>query len=156
MIEFTTTADLLARLREHAGDQFDAVFHAAAVSDFGFGAVFERTPDGALQKINSGKYSTRKGRLLAELVPTPKIIAELRGLFPSAKIVGWKYEVNGTSKQAVEIGKRQIQINSIDCTVVNGPAYGSGWGIVSGGGLTQHCPSPQSLAEELLRLCSQR
>src|SRR5262245_18841011 len=45
---FTTTADLCARLRSLAGKQVGAVFHAAAVSDFAFGKIFERSPKGKL------------------------------------------------------------------------------------------------------------
>src|SRR3954464_16084477 len=39
VIEFTTTGNLLDHLRREAQGSFNAVFHAAAVSDFGFGAV---------------------------------------------------------------------------------------------------------------------
>ena len=34
------------------------------------------------EEIKSGKLSTREGTLLAELVPTPKLIARLRESFP--------------------------------------------------------------------------
>src|SRR5881396_3056907 len=37
---FTTTADLRDRLRALGGEAVDAVFHAAAVSDFTFGKVW--------------------------------------------------------------------------------------------------------------------
>src|SRR5213593_2473128 len=79
---FTTTADLRDRLQALAGDSVQAVFHAAAVSDFTFGKVWERTVSGELIEAKAGKISTRHGTLLAELVPTPKIIAHLRSWFP--------------------------------------------------------------------------
>src|SRR5688500_14190968 len=41
-ITFTTTQDLLDRFREAAKEGYDAIFHAAAVSDFHFGAVHRR------------------------------------------------------------------------------------------------------------------
>lgn len=75
---FTTTADLRARLQVYAGQAVGAVFHAAAVSDFAFGKIWRDSPAGERTELKSGKLSTRQGMLLAELVPTPKIIAELR------------------------------------------------------------------------------
>src|SRR5580658_392301 len=73
---FTTTADLRRRLQELGGGGAAAVFHAAAVSDFTFGKIWERAADGALSEIRAAKISTRGGSILAELTPTPKIIAE--------------------------------------------------------------------------------
>ncbi len=92
---FTTTANLRERLQALASPAVAAVFHAAAVSDFTFGKVWRRLPQGELGELKGGKLSTREGTLLAELLPTPKIIAELRQWFPTARLVGWKYEVEG-------------------------------------------------------------
>lgn len=94
---FSTPADLLEKLRRLATDQPCAIFHAAAVNDFGFGKIYEKREDGSLEELHSGKFSSRSERpLLAELVPTPKILPQLRDLFPRGFIVGWKYEVEGT------------------------------------------------------------
>ena len=79
---FTTTADLRQRLRALAGQPVQAVFHAAAVSDFAFGKIWRRSTGGDLTEIKSGKLSTRDGLLLAELAPTPKIIVECATGFP--------------------------------------------------------------------------
>src|SRR6516165_2186629 len=94
---FTTSADLRDRLVALSAQPMDAVFHAAAVGDFTFGKVWSRSPGGELQEIRAAKLSTRQGILLAELVPTPKIIAGLRACFPKAVLVGWKYEVDGNT-----------------------------------------------------------
>jgi phosphopantothenate---cysteine ligase (CTP) len=128
---FTTTADLRLRLRALADEGWDAVFHAAAVSDFTFGEAFRRTSDGTLSPVQSGKLSTRGESLLVELLPTPKIISELRGWFPRATLVGWKYEVDGTRESVVEKASRQIFENQTDACVANGPAYGEGFGFVT-------------------------
>src|SRR5215471_17439585 len=45
---FTTTANLAARLEAMGETKVGAVFHAAAVSDFGFGKVWVRSSDGRL------------------------------------------------------------------------------------------------------------
>jgi phosphopantothenoylcysteine decarboxylase/phosphopantothenate--cysteine ligase len=128
---FTTTDNLRLRLRALADEGWDAVFHAAAVSDFTFGKTFSRDNKGALHAVQSGKLSTRGEPWLVELVPTAKIIAELRGWFPRATIVGWKYEVDGTRDQVIEKASRQIFENQTDACVANGPAYGEGFGLVT-------------------------
>jgi phosphopantothenoylcysteine synthetase/decarboxylase len=151
-VVFTTTDDLLQRFRSAATTPFDAVFHAAAVSDFRFGQVFRRSSDGALEPLKSGKFGTREGTLLAELVPTAKVIAESRGLFPSTRIFGWKYEVDGNRQGTVMLGQKQIAENRSDFCVVNGPAYGVGFGIVNPAGFALHCDDRETLYPELLRL----
>jgi phosphopantothenoylcysteine synthetase/decarboxylase len=154
--EFTTTENLLGQLRHCSAQTYDALFHAAAVSDFKFGQVFEKLADGRLEPLSSGKFSTRSGVLLAELVPTPKIISELRGFFPKAKIFGWKYEVEGGQAGALSAGKKQLLANHTDYCVVNGRAYGSGFGVLAKDGSFEHVPDATVLCQVLLRLASNR
>ena len=150
---FTTTSDLRERLRTRGGNQPCAVFHAAAVSDFGFGQVWSRTTAGDLLPVKSGKLSTREGKLLAELVPTPKIIAELRAWFPVPSIiVGWKYEVEGDQAGTIGLAIKQMKECQTDACVVNGPAYGPGFGLVVCGGSVTHVGDSTSLFEALHKL----
>src|ERR1043165_4578125 len=127
---FTTTIDLQNRLRTLANQTVNAVFHAAAVSDFGFGKVWSRSPQGDLKEIKSGKFSTREGTLVAELLPTPKIISELRKWYPKTRLVGWKFEVDGTRDDVIREAEKQLAVCSTDACVANGPAYGEGFGLV--------------------------
>lgn len=150
--KFTTTASLLEKFRALAGGDVGAVFHAAAVSDFRFGKIFERLPSGELVEAKSGKISTRSGALMAELVPTPKVIAELRGLFPSAKLVGWKYEVDGNRESVLAAAERQLRECRTDACVANGPAFGLGFGIVRGSGDCQHVRGAEQLFTALAEL----
>ncbi len=151
---FTSTDNLRLRLRAFADESWDAIFHAAAVSDFTFGKVFARSADGELTEVQAGKLSTRGEPLLAELVPTPKIIADLRGWFPRATIVGWKYEVDGSRDQVLEKASRQIFENQTDACVANGPAYGEGFGIVTPAG-SDHVVDRDDLFAALLALAEQ-
>lgn len=129
---FSTPADLLEKLRRLATDQPCAIFHAAAVNDFGFGKIYEKREDGSLEELHSGKFSSRSERpLLAELVPTPKILPQLRDLFPRGFIVGWKYEVEGTLPELIAKARRQLEESRSDLCVMNGPAYGPGFGLLS-------------------------
>jgi phosphopantothenoylcysteine decarboxylase/phosphopantothenate--cysteine ligase len=149
---FTTTADLRDRLQALAGKSINAVFHAAAVSDYTFGKIWSRSPKGDLTEIKSGKISTRKGVLVAELVPTPKVIAGLRDWFPQARIVGWKYEVDGDRRRAVAAAEKQIRECLTDACVANGPAYGEGFGVVRTNGKCTAVADVAALFESLARL----
>jgi phosphopantothenoylcysteine synthetase/decarboxylase len=142
---FTTTADLRERFQAHARQPVDAIFHAAAVSDFTFGKVWIRSPDGQLTEARSGKISTREGTLLAELLPTPKILAELRAWYPQARLVGWKYEVEGGRADVIGLAERQLAECRTTASVANGPAYGLGFGLVTGIGTFSHLPDSAAL-----------
>ncbi len=142
---FTTTANLRDHLRALASKAVDAVFHAAAVSDFSFGKVWRRSPHGDLIELTAGKFPTREGTLVAELAPTPKIIAELREWFPKARLVGWKYEVEGGRASVIRLAERQIIECRTDACVANGPAYGAGFGFVRSGGEFTHLPDTAAL-----------
>ena len=131
---FTTAADLSAKLQTLAKQNVEAVFHATAVSDFKFGKVWSRDASGELIEITSGKFSTRAGTLLAELVPTPKIISSLRDWFPTSRLVGWKYEVDGDHASVLKSAREQIETCRTNACVANGPAYGKNFGILASDG----------------------
>ncbi|HOC54654.1 MAG TPA: phosphopantothenoylcysteine decarboxylase [Verrucomicrobiota bacterium] len=142
---FTTTADLRERLRALAGSAVQAVFHTAAVSDFAFGKVWRPPSQGALVELSAGKLSSREGPLLAELVPTPKIIADLRSWFPRARLAGWKYEVEGDRSGMIRRAEEQLAECRTDACVANGPAYGAGFGLVQAGGSCIHVADAPAL-----------
>jgi phosphopantothenoylcysteine synthetase/decarboxylase len=149
---FSTTADLRERLQELSRQPVDAVFHAAAVSDFTFGKVWSRSDAGEMTEVKSGKISTRQGTLLAELVPTPKIIAELRQWYPKSKLAGWKYEVEGDRAHAIQLGENQMRECGTNACVVNGKAYGIGFGLVTSPGNCVHLKEPGALFAALEQL----
>lgn len=132
VLRFSTTQDLARQLESQAKHPVQAVFHAAAVNDFAFGQVWRRTPFGPLEPVQEGKVSTRAEGLLVELVPAPKIIASLRTWFPKAQLVGWKYEVDGDRNTVLKNARDQITSYQTQGCVVNGPAYGSGYGWIQG------------------------
>lgn len=134
METFTTTDDLGERLARWRLEGIEAVFHAAAVNDFRFGRIYEQEPDGRLTEWKEGKIASRSGKhLLAELVATPKILTNLRGWYPRAFLAGWKYEVDGGRKEVVEKGLRQMRECRTDACVLNGPAWGLGFGLLGPG-----------------------
>jgi phosphopantothenoylcysteine decarboxylase/phosphopantothenate--cysteine ligase len=146
---FSTTADLRVKLKALSAKKADAIFHAAAVGDFAFGRIFAPDAANKLVEIKGRKIPTRQGKLLAELLPTPKIIAELRGWFPRTKIVGWKFEADGKRAEAIAAARRQIAEASTDLCVVNGPAYGEGFGLLGKKGEPAHLANPPVLFDAL-------
>jgi phosphopantothenoylcysteine synthetase/decarboxylase len=150
---FSTTADLRAKLKSFSGKKADAIFHAAAVSDFAFGKIFAPGESGKMAEIKAKrKISTNLGKLFAELLPVPKILAELRGWFPEAKITGWKFETDGGRADAIALARKQIADCQTDLCVVNGPAYGEGFGLVQSKGEAAHLASPPVLFDVLEKL----
>jgi len=127
-IPFTTNADLLDHLAAIPDrETIRAVLHAAALCDFRVRSAATATGDAT----SSAKISSGQGRLTLVLEPAPKVIARLRPLFPQSRIVGWKYELEGSRLEAIEKGRRQIAENQTNACVVNGAAYGEGYGIVT-------------------------
>jgi len=153
---FSTTADLEHRLRLASNQPVNAVFHAAAVSDFRFGKIWAGPGRDELLPSNPGKLSTKHGTLLAELLPTAKIIPQLRDWFPSATLIGWKYEVEGDRTRALEWARSQIAECRTNACVANGPAYGSGFGLVTATGDSSHWANPPALFEALAELLGAR
>lgn len=148
---FTTTDSLRGKLQALSAKKMNAVFHAAAVSDFRFGRIQLQSPHGKLKEIQSKKIPTNAGTLLAELVPTGKIIAELRAWFPSARLVGWKFEAEGRRPDAIRAAEKQLAQYLADACVANGPAYGEGFGLVTRRGHV-HLADPPKLFDALEKL----
>jgi phosphopantothenate---cysteine ligase (CTP) len=147
---FTTTADLRGKLKLLSTKRADAIFHTAAVSDFALGRIFAPDAANKLVEIKSAKkISTREGKLLVEFLPTPKIISELRGWFPQTKIVCWKFEADGRRADAIAAARKQIADCATDLCVVNGPAYGDGFGLAGKKGEPAHLANPPLLFDAL-------
>jgi phosphopantothenoylcysteine decarboxylase/phosphopantothenate--cysteine ligase len=138
VIPFTTTEDLRSCLeRLSKEERIDAIFHAAAVSDF-------YLPSGG-----SGKIPTSSGSLTLTLEPIPKLLPRLRDWFPSAMIAGWKFEAGGDREEALAAGRAQIATCRTDTCVVNGPSYGDGFGVLSKSGQLTHLVDRETLCAHL-------
>ena len=125
-VPFTTNENLRAGLAAVEGrGEIAAVFHAAALSDYRVKSV--QTSDGA--EIAAAKIPSRAGELLLTLEPALKLIGGLREIFPASRIVGWKYELNGAREDALAAAARQITGEKTDACVVNGAAFGPGFGV---------------------------
>lgn len=138
LIPFTTTEDLRKALEDLASQtQINAVFHAAAVSDF------------YLLGAGTGKIPTKEGALTLTLEPTPKLLPKMRSWFPIARITGWKFEASGDHEAALAAGRAQIAYCATDACVVNGPSYGEGFGVLAANGTIEHVRDRQELCTSL-------
>jgi hypothetical protein len=105
------------------------VLHAAALCDYEVQSA--RSGDGTL--LAGKKIPTLAGEVTLTLRPALKLLPGLRGIFPNAKIVGWKYELDGDRAAAEAKARAQISGNGTDACVVNGVAWGAGFGFIEPG-----------------------
>jgi phosphopantothenate---cysteine ligase (CTP) len=124
----------------------NVVLHAAALADFQVVAVRAGNIDLGLKKIGSEHEN-----LSIELAPKPKVIAGLRDLFPNALIVGWKLELEGSRDDLIREATRQVKNNRTDACVINGRAFGDGFGFCTEAGLQDSFSSKAELASFLVQ-----
>jgi phosphopantothenate---cysteine ligase (CTP) len=142
---FWTNEDLSRLLSDVVErDQVHAVFHAAALSDFGVAKL-----DIPGERPGAAKISSDAESIQLRLVPKPKLILQLRELFANAYIVGWKFELDGTLEDVVREGMQQIRLNRTNACVLNGAAFGSGFGFCTGNGLVHTTATREELADWL-------
>ena len=145
---FQTNEDLLRLLSEVAQrDRVQVVLHAAALSDF---AVAQAIVSG--RKREAGKISSDAASIELQLVPKPKLIRRLRDLFAKAYIVGWKFELEGTVADVVQEGLQQIELNRTNACIVNGSAFGPGFGFCTSQGLVRTLSTKDALSDWLLEV----
>ena len=96
--KFDSTNSLYLLLQQQlTQDQFDFVFHAAAVSDY--------TVDKAVGKINSEQDLTLK------LKKNPKIVNEIKKWSPKSKLVSFKLTSQATASEVAQ-KTQKLQLNS--------------------------------------------
>lgn len=145
---FSTNADLASRLeRLSRMVQIDVVFHAAALCDYRVARVL----DDHGNAIQSAKFATRSGELTLVLEPAPKVLPRMRAWFPNARILGWKYELDGSQEDAFDKAWSQIRHNQTDACVLNGSAYGQGFAICTPPSSVAVCPTLDELKKALLQ-----
>jgi phosphopantothenoylcysteine synthetase/decarboxylase len=147
VVPFTTNDNLAAGLQSlPAREEATVVLHAAALCDFKVREILDEKGE----PVHGGKISSHGGALKLTLEPAPKLISTLRRMFPSSILVGWKFELDGTPDDVVERGRRQMDDCLTDACVLNGHAYGSGFGFISRAGERFHLPDKAALCRFLI------
>ena len=146
IVPFATNDHLRSELTalKHRGE-VAAVFHAAALSDYRVRRV--QSSDGS--ELAGLKIPSRDGGLTLTLEPATKLIPELRPLFPNSRIVGWKYELQGNREETLIAAAQQLEESRSDACVINGAAYGVGFGFYQPGQALVHLGDKLALCEHL-------
>lgn len=147
VLPFTTNDDLAEQLRA-MGEKGDVagVFHAAALCDY----RVRRIDDAHGQEVSGAKIASRSGALTIQLELATKLIAHLREWFLNSLLVGWKYELDGAPAEAIGKAHRQVIENHTDACIVNGRAYGDGFGFVLSSGCLGHLGNKERLCAFLV------
>jgi phosphopantothenoylcysteine synthetase/decarboxylase len=124
-----------------------AVFHAAALCDYRVKSVL--SSEGA--QVAATKIPSRAGELTLTLDPASKLIHNLRDLFPASRIVGWKYELVGSRADVIAAAIRQLSESRSDACVMNGAAYGGGFGFLEPHQKPVHFADKAPLCAHLVR-----
>jgi phosphopantothenoylcysteine synthetase/decarboxylase len=124
---FSTNEDLESQLSAvPEPDKVHIVFHAAALTDYRVVSVCTHKGE----PLHAKKIPSHYTGLQIFLEPSPKLLPKLQSLFPSARIVGWKFELDGDRTSALEKGRSQLRENNSSLCVVNGAALGTGFRIL--------------------------
>jgi phosphopantothenoylcysteine synthetase/decarboxylase len=143
LVPFATNDDLHSALAEIAKVQeIGGVFHAAALCDYRVKSV----TSAAGADLSAAKIASRAGELTLQLEPATKLLPKLRALFPQARIVGWKYELEGSREDAIARAESQLHEGEVDLCVLNGRAYGNGFGLCRAGQPLVHCDGKPELS----------
>lgn len=152
VFRFSTNAGLFEQLSALPGaDGVRAFFHAAALCDYEVASV---TALDGRSLGSSGKIASEEPGLRVELRAAPKILPRLGMLFPNARIVGWKLEFEGDRARALERAARQFGHAGVVLSVVNGPAYGEGFGVLDAVGQCVHVATRPALCAWLAQWAS--
>ena len=145
-VSFRDLAESLENLLRE--EHYDAVIHAAAVSDF---SVAETPPGAERRKLSSGTGFNLR------LEPNPKLLDRLRGWSrnPDVKVIGFKLTVGATGDERRAAVGRQFQSGQSDWVVHNDAEEISRgrhpFTIYAPTGETLTLEGPESLAEALAR-----
>jgi phosphopantothenoylcysteine decarboxylase/phosphopantothenate--cysteine ligase len=145
---FTTTSDLYHRLEKLTSIQYDAIFHAAALSDY----QIEHACDKDKNPLRYHKIPSNLDEVWLKLKTATKILPKLSTLFPHSKIIGWKYELEGTRKEALAEAFDQIKKCKTTACVLNGRAIGDGFIVCDFNQKIDEIKTLAELADYLLKM----
>jgi phosphopantothenate---cysteine ligase (CTP) len=118
------TFDELSVLMEAAipGGGFDAIVHAAAVSDYALDGIFasDQSRDGELVDVKAGKLRSDYSELWLRLVPAPKLVDRIRRPWDfNGTLVKFKLEVGLSDGELLEVAERSRLQSGADLMVAN-------------------------------------
>ncbi|NDC80438.1 MAG: hypothetical protein EB090_04105 [Verrucomicrobia bacterium] len=138
---FQTVHDLEKLLQRNPLSTYSAILLPAALPDYDLAVA----TDLAGHKLSRQKWPGHLPGIRLELKPAPRILNRIRTLARQTKIIGWKWEAEGSKAEAVDSARSQISDCRTDACILNGPAHGEGYLFVPSQGDPTPCPDPVSL-----------
>ncbi len=112
---YRTFDDLAATMAELVPGGWDAVVHAAAVSDYAVAGVFA----GGVE-VSAGKVKSSHPELWLKLTPTPKLVDRIRTPWGfTGTLVKFKLEVGVGEAELLEVAERARLASGADLMVAN-------------------------------------
>lgn len=145
LIEVETNDEVSDTLRrELRRRSCDAVIHAMAVLDF------------QAERAGQGKTPTRRGAWRLNLVPTPKIISQIKKWAPQTLLVGFKLEVGVSQAELLRRARRLLRESHADFILANqlteGPdSHHTGILLGAGGRVVAKARGKENLAKLIVR-----
>jgi len=138
---FQTVHDLEKLLQKTVLKNFSAILLPAALPDYDLATA----TDLAGRKLSRDKWPGHLQGIHIELKPAPRILNKIRAIAPKVKIIGWKWEADGSKAEILKAAKAQISECHTDACILNGPAYGDGYLFLESKGESTVCPDPEAL-----------
>lgn len=122
VVPFRTYGELAKALEEEVRQGcYDVIIHSAAVSDYLVEGVFAKSASGRLEKLDSsGKVSSSHEELFMRMVPTKKLIDQIRRDWGfTGKLVKFKLEVGINDVELKHIAWGSMNYSKADYIVAN-------------------------------------
>ena len=145
--QFHTHTDLEGLILKNDLTAFDVILLPAALPDYELHQALG--PDN--KPLTHKKWPGSLSRIQVELRPCSRLLPNLRSKAPKAKIIGWKWEAGTKLEEAIGAARQQCLNCKTNASVLNGPAYGTGYLLVPAEGKNVPCEDAQALGEALLR-----
>ena len=144
--QFHTLTDLEGLILKTDLSTFDVILLPAALPDYELHQALG--PDN--HPLPRKKWLGSLPKILIELRPSSRVLPTLGSKAPNAKIIGWKWEAGATLKEAIRAAQQQCLSCKTSASVLNGPAYGTGYLLIPAEGENVPCADAQALGEALL------
>jgi phosphopantothenate-cysteine ligase/phosphopantothenoylcysteine decarboxylase/phosphopantothenate--cysteine ligase len=135
---------------EIGGGKYDAVIHAAAVSDYRVAGAFT-FHDGQFEDVSAGKVKSSHSELWLKLTPTPKLVGKIRSAWGFAGVlVKFKLEVGLTESELLAVAEKARVHSSADLICANTLEGMKEWAFVGAGQGGYRRVTRAELADHLL------
>jgi phosphopantothenoylcysteine decarboxylase/phosphopantothenate--cysteine ligase len=145
--KFHTLADLEEMIVKTDLTTFDAILLPAALPDYDLYQALG--PDN--KPLTHKKWPGSLPKIQVELRPSLRVLPTLRSKAPNAEIIGWKWEAEPNLEEAICAAQQQCLRCKTSASVLNGPAYGTGYLLIPAEGENVPCADARALGEALLQ-----